>query len=72
MRSVFDKQIAAPRFFSVTLQTSTIRYTGGDRGWIGDVPEFRYNLSKVNSLGWQAAYTSNEAVRLAIQKALGK
>ena len=46
--------------------------TGGDRGWIGDVPEFRYNLSKVNSLGWKAAYTSNGAVRLAIQKALGK
>lgn len=28
LRSVFDKQIAAPRFFSVTLQTSTVRYTG--------------------------------------------
>lgn len=49
-----------------------IKYTGGDRGWVGDVPEFRYDLSKVNTLGWKAAYTSNESVRLAIQKALGK
>ena len=49
-----------------------IRYTGGDRGWVGDVPEFRYNLDKVNTLGWKAAYTSNEAVRLAIKKALGQ
>lgn len=49
-----------------------IKYTGGDRGWIGDVPEFRYNLTKVNNLGWHAAYTSNDAVRLAIQKGLGK
>lgn len=48
-----------------------IKYTGGDRGWVGDVPEFRYDLSKVNTLGWKAAYTSNESVRLAIQKALG-
>ena len=49
-----------------------IRYTGGDRGWKGDVPEFRYDLSKVNQLGWYAAHDSNASVRLAIQKALGK
>ena len=49
-----------------------IRYTGGDRGWVGDVPEFRYDTSKINALGWRAEYDSNDAVRLAIQKALGK
>ena len=51
---------------------ASIRYTGGDRGWKGDVPEFRYDLKKVNQLGWYAAHDSNAAVRLAIQKALGK
>ena len=49
-----------------------IRYTGGDRGWVGDVPEFRYDLSKINALCWQAAHDSDASVRLAIQKALGK
>ena len=49
-----------------------IRYTGGDRGWVGDVPEFRYDLTKVNTLGWVAPHNSNDSVRLAIQKALGK
>ena len=49
-----------------------IRYTGGDRGWVGDVPEFRYDLTKINNLGWTAPHNSNESVRLAIQKALGK
>lgn len=49
-----------------------ISYTGGDRGWVGDVPEFRYDLTKVNSLGWVAPHNSNDSVRLAIQKALGK
>ena len=49
-----------------------IRYTGGDRGWVGDVPEFRYDLTKINKLGWTAPHNSNESVRLAIQKALGK
>lgn len=51
---------------------SAIKYTGGDRGWKGDVPEFKYDLSKVNHLGWSAKRNSNESVRLAIQKALGK
>lgn len=47
-----------------------IEYTGGDRGWIGDVPEFRYDLSKINALGWKAKHNSNDSVRLAIQKIL--
>jgi UDP-glucose 4-epimerase len=47
-----------------------IVYTGGDRGWIGDVPEFKYDLSKIHRLGWHARYSSNEAVRLAIRKAI--
>lgn len=49
-----------------------IQYTGGDRGWVGDVPEFRYDLSKIHALGWYAKHDSNASVRLAIQKALGK
>lgn len=48
-----------------------INYTGGDRGWKGDVPEFKYNLDKINSLGWYAEYDSNESVRIAIKRALG-
>ena len=51
---------------------ATIKYTGGDRGWKGDVPEFRYDLTRINKLGWKAPHNSNESVRLAIQKALGK
>lgn len=49
-----------------------IEYTGGDRGWIGDVPEFRYDLSKIHALGWKANHNSNDSVRLAIQKILEK
>ncbi len=51
---------------------SKIEYTGGDRGWVGDVPEFKYDLSKIHQLGWKAKYNSDDSVRLAIQKALGK
>lgn len=43
-----------------------IRYTGGERGWVGDVPQFRYNLDKIHALGWKASLSSDEAVQKAI------
>jgi UDP-glucose 4-epimerase len=45
--------------------TAPIEYSGGDRGWIGDVPKFAYDISKVTKLGWSASMTSDEAVRAA-------
>lgn len=65
------KEIAAMVIEEMGLN-ARIRYTGGDRGWVGDVPEFRYDLTRINKLGWTAPHNSNESVRLAIQKALGK
>jgi UDP-glucose 4-epimerase len=63
------KEIAQMIIEEMKLNAKII-YTGGDRGWIGDVPEFRYDLSKIHQLGWKAKYSSNEAVRLAIKKAI--
>ena len=59
------KEIAQMVISEMGLNAS-IRYTGGDRGWIGDVPEFNYNLDKIHKLGWTAKNTSNEAVKKAI------
>jgi len=47
-----------------------IRYTGGDRGWIGDVPKFSYDLNKIHQLGWKSKRTSNQAIQIAIQNIL--
>jgi UDP-glucose 4-epimerase len=48
--------------------TTRIEYTGGDRGWPGDVPRFSYDSSKLKALGWTARYDSTEAVREAIRR----
>ena len=45
-------------------------YTGGKRGWAGDVPRFQLSTEKMKKLGWEAKYSSNEAVRKAIQESL--
>ncbi len=45
-------------------------YTGGDRGWKGDVPRFRYDIGKVLSTGWIPKHTSDEAVRQTVKDAI--
>lgn len=54
------------------LKDVTLRYTGGRRGWPGDVPSFKYSLAKINALGWKAQRSSDEAVRLAVKAVIGK
>lgn len=45
-------------------------YTGGDRGWKGDVPRFSYDIGKILSTGWKPKHTSDEAVRQTVKDAL--
>jgi UDP-glucose 4-epimerase len=47
-----------------------IRYTGGDRGWPGDVPRFRYDISRLQALGWQPRRHSTDAVRHAVERVM--
>jgi UDP-glucose 4-epimerase len=43
-----------------------IRYTGGERGWPGDVPRSRLDGTKLAALGWRPSRTSDQAVRDAV------
>jgi UDP-glucose 4-epimerase len=45
-------------------------YTGGKRGWKGDVPVMLLDASKLVALGWQQRYNSEEAVKRAIRDLL--
>lgn len=42
-------------------------YTGGDRGWKGDVPKIKLNSDKIRALGWQNRYTTQDAIRLSME-----
>ncbi|MBU6443693.1 MAG: NAD-dependent epimerase/dehydratase family protein [Alphaproteobacteria bacterium] len=46
--------------------SAQIRYTGGDRGWVGDVPRFSYSVKKLRRLGWSPKTGSAGAVRAAV------
>jgi UDP-glucose 4-epimerase len=42
---------------------TTFEYTGGDRGWKGDVPIVRLNSERIRSLGWKNERSCQEALR---------
>jgi UDP-glucose 4-epimerase len=50
------------------LPGTPLAYTGGDRGWVGDVPRFRYSTERLAKLGWRPGLTSDEAVLRAIDE----
>jgi len=45
-------------------------YTGGDRGWTGDVPKMRLSIEKLAALGWEPSLSSDEAVREGVRDVL--
>ncbi len=54
----------------MNLKNVKFEYTGGNRGWKGDVPVVRFNLKKIHNLGWKAKYSSKEAIRKSIKEML--
>lgn len=47
-------------------------YTGGKRGWTGDVPRMRLSTAKLAALGWRAELHSKAAVRRAAEELVGE
>ena len=45
-------------------------YTGGDRGWTGDVPKMRLSIEKLAALGWEPSLSSDESVRQGVRDVL--
>lgn len=48
------------------------KYTGGDRGWKGDVPQVLFDVSKIKSFDWLASFSSAEAVKRAMAAMLSE
>jgi len=54
------------------LQNVKYQYTGGDRGWKGDVPIVRLNSHKIRKLGWTNQYTTLQAIQMSVQSMYDK
>jgi UDP-glucose 4-epimerase len=47
---------------------ATIQYGEGNRGWVGDVPCFRYSVERLMRTGWRPTLDSQSAVARAIEE----
>ncbi len=69
-----EDQIRVKRIAEIVCQemglSPEFRFTGGRRGWKGDVPVMLLSIEKLKSLGWKPEYTSEEAVRQTVRDLL--
>jgi UDP-glucose 4-epimerase len=64
VREIAEKVVAA------TGGRARIDYTGGDRGWTGDVPLQLLSIERIGRLGWKPRHSSAEAIDRTIAELL--
>jgi len=60
--TVTDIANIACRVLGLNEECVKFSYTGGDRGWKGDVPSVLFSVEKIKNLGWSAMFNSSEAI----------
>jgi UDP-glucose 4-epimerase len=50
--------------------STQFEYSGGDRGWKGDVPVVRVNTDRIRALGWRNERTGPQALRASMESML--
>ena len=67
------KEIADLAVDCVGLEPGSVdyRFTGGNRGWKGDVPVVRLDTRRIRALGWACGRTSAQALRDSMLDMLG-
>jgi UDP-glucose 4-epimerase len=66
------QEIAGIVVEEMSLNEVKFEYTGGYRGWKGDVPVVRLALQKAFDLGWRPTMNSKEAIHCSVQAMLGE
>ena len=66
VREIAEKMVAAHG------GRARIEYTGGDRGWPGDIPQQLLAIDRLVALGWTPPRSSSEAVDLTIREMVAR
>jgi UDP-glucose 4-epimerase len=61
------REIAELAIAEFGLQDVELEFTGGARGWKGDVPVVRMDSSRIRALGWHNRWSTREAVLASIR-----
>jgi UDP-glucose 4-epimerase len=60
--TVTEIALLALQVLELTEDTTELRYSGGDRGWKGDVPIVRLSTERIRARGWTCGHTCEEAL----------
>jgi UDP-glucose 4-epimerase len=63
VREIADAAVEAVGLASGSVE---FRFSGGTRGWKGDVPIVRLDTTRIRALGWECGSGSLDAVRKAL------
>jgi UDP-glucose 4-epimerase len=66
------KSIAEIVAEEMQLPDTKFKFTGGERGWIGDVPKMQLAVDKIKGLRWKPQIGSKESVRIAVRAMLAE
>lgn len=64
------KTIAEIVIEEMHLHGTKLRFTGGERGWVGDVPRMQLSVERIKALRWKPQLGSMESVRIAVRDLL--
>ena len=70
--SISVNEIAKIIIEEMNLTNVDLNYTGGERGWIGDVPKTILDISKAVNLGWSPGLNSKESVRKSAREIINQ
>ena len=48
--------------------SASIEFGTSNKGWVGDIPKFKYSIDKINQLGWRPSMNSYETLLKAISE----
>ncbi len=71
---IMVREIADIAVQCVGLEAGSVGYefTGGRRGWKGDIPVVRLNSDRIRELGWNCKHSSRQALALSMDAILGE
>jgi UDP-glucose 4-epimerase len=65
-------EIARVVIEAMGLRNVSVRIQGAKVAWAGDQPKVHFTVDKMNARGWSCQRSSDEAVRIAVRRMLGK
>lgn len=69
--TINSKEIGEIVVKEMGLKDVNFTYTGGKRGWKGDVPRMLLSIEKLQALGWKPVHNSKNSVVAAVRSTLG-